>query len=437
MSLNSASNFNIANTFMTPDVIAREALLILENNIVSPQVMSTSAVGDFTGAKVGDTIRVRRPAFFGVDEFGRTSSSQSTTIKIQDAVENSVNLQIEKHFDVSFEVSSKELTLAVDDFNERLLKPAMSALAQKIDEYALSKIADLGGLHGPSTTYAAPATLPEVAAIVEKMNNQMIPMENRKLLVSPSMQSALYAIDAFVRADIRGGAFTSPVQEASLGRFMGLDTMMTQMLPKHSAMGSAASTGSTDAVYATSAAATEGATSININAGPAGTLTLKKGDTLSIDYSDGTTRDHVVTNTSIAFGSNAITGVGIFPAAYGVGGAAAVDEGVPEVIASGAVVKNITTTLNAAGTTTASSPVTSYTMGAAFHPSAFQMVFAPQANPMGPGTSSATVNYNGMSLRVLQTYDHQFKRDLISVDCLVGAAVVDGRLGVRIPSVNG
>ena len=437
MSLNSASNFNIANTFMTPDVIAREALLILENNIVSPQVMSTSAVGDFTGAKVGDTIRVRRPAFFGVDEFGRTSSSQSTTIKIQDAVENSVNLQIEKHFDVSFEVSSKELTLAVDDFNERLLKPAMSALAQKIDEYALSKIADLGGLQGPSTTYAAPATLPEVAAIVEKMNNQMIPMENRKLLVSPSMQSALYAIDAFVRADIRGGAFTSPVQEASLGRFMGLDTMMTQMLPKHSAMGSAASTGSSDAVYATSAAATEGATSININAGPAGTLTLKKGDTLSIDYADGVTRDHVVTNTSIAFGSNAITGVGIFPAAYGIGGVAAVAGGVPEVIASGAVVKNTTTTLNAAGTTTASSPVTSYTMGAAFHPSAFQMVFAPQANPMGPGTSSATVNYNGMSLRVLQTYDHQFKRDLISVDCLVGAAVVDGRLGVRVPSVNG
>ena len=107
------------------------------------------------------------------------------------------------------------------------------------------------------------------------------------------------------------------------------------------------------------------------------------------------------------------------------------------MIASVAVVKYTKTTLNAAGTTTASSPVTSYTMGAAFHPSAFQMVFAPQANPMGPGTSSATVNYNGMSLRVLQTYDHQFKRDLISVDCLVGAAVVDGRLGVRVPSVNG
>ena len=78
-----------------------------------------------------------------------------------------------------------------------------------------------------------------------------------------------------------------------------------------------------------------------------------------------------------------------------------------------------------------------YTMGAAFHPGAFQLVFVPQPNPMGPGTSSSTVNYNGMSLRVLQTYDHEKKRDLISVDCLVGAAAVDGRLGVRVPSTGG
>ena len=81
--------------------------------------------------------------------------------------------------------------------------------------------------------------------------------------------------------------------------------------------------------------------------------------------------------------------------------------------------------------------ITSYTMGAAFHPSAFQMVFVPQPNPMGPGTSSSTVNYNGMSLRVLQSYDHVKKRDLISVDCLIGVAAVDGRLGVRVPSTGG
>lgn len=426
------------NSFLTPDVIAREALLILEDNIVAPQMMETSATADFTGAKVGDTIRIRRPAFFGVDTFDRSGGNGGNTVTIQDAVENSVNLKIENHFDVSFEVSSKELALAVDEFNERLLRPAMSALAQKVDQYALSKIANLGGLYGVPTTYAAPKTLVDIAAIVEKMNHQMIPMTNRKLLVSPAMQSALYEIDAFVRADIRGGGFTSPVQEASLGRFMGLDTVMSQNLPKHSTLGTAASTGSTDVLYTTAAAYTEGTTTINIAGGPAGTLTLAKGDTLAIDYIDGVTREHVVTNDpSIAFNTNAITGVTITPGLYGVGGAAAVSGGVPNVVASAAQVKNVTSTLNAGGTQSATTPVASYTMGAAFHPSAFQLVFVPQPNPMGPGTSSSTVNYNGMSLRVLQTYDHVKKRDLISVDCLVGAAAVDGRLGVRVASVNG
>jgi hypothetical protein len=430
-----ATSYGTQNTFLTPDVIAREALLILEDNIVAPQMMSTSATADFTGAKVGDTIRIRRPAFFGVDEFDRTGGNINNTVTIQDAVENSVNLQIEKHFDVSFEVSSKELAFAVDDFNERLLKPAMSALAQKIDQYALTKIANLGGLFGVATTYAAPSSLTHVASIVEKMNNQNIPMTNRKFLVSPAMQTALYGIDEFVRADIRGAA-TSPVEEASLGRFMGLDTVMSQNLPKHSTLGTAATTGSTDVVYTTAAAYTEGATTINIAGGPAGTLTIVAGDTLAIDYVDGVTREHVVTNSN-AFSTNAITGVQITPGLYGVSGATAVSAGVPNVVASGATVRNVTSTLVADRTTTAATPVGSYTMGAAFHPSAFQLVFVPQPNPMGPGTSSSTVNYNGMSLRVLQSYDHIKKRDLISVDCLVGAAAVDGRLGVRVASVNG
>tara|TARA_Y100000816_G_C26082168_1_gene570489 strand:- start:528 stop:1850 length:1323 start_codon:yes stop_codon:yes gene_type:complete len=431
----------IQNTFLTPDVIAREALLILENNVISPQVMSTSAVADFTGAKVGDTIRVRRPAFFGVDTFARTDGGNEV-IKIQDAKENSVNLVIEKHFDVSFEVSSVELALAVDDFNERLLQPAMSALSQKVDEYALSKIADLGGIQAPSTTYATPSSLADVAAIVERMNNQMIPMENRKLLVSPAMQSALYGIDAFVRADIRGGGFTSPVAEASLGRFMGLDTIMSQMLPSHTAMGTAASTASTDCNYATASTFSEGTTTININSGPNGTLTIKKGDTLRIDYLDGVSRDHVVTNdtafTTNGGVANAITGITITPGLYGIHAATAVDKGVPTVVGNGALVKNVTTNrVSADNTTAASSDIkSSYVMGAAFHPSAFQMVFAPLANPMGPGTSSSTVNYNGMSLRVLQTYDHEKKRDIVSVDCLVGVAAVDGRLGVKIPAAT-
>ena len=424
-----ATSFGINNTFLTPDVIAREALLILENNIVAPQVMSTSATAEYTGAKVGDTIRIRRPAFFGVDEFARTDGG-SEVVKIQDAKETSVNLVIEKLFDVSFEVTTKELALAVDDFNERLLRPAMSALSQKIDQYALTKVANLGGLaDGATTTYAAPGDLSSIAKIVQKMNEQKIPMQNRKMLVSPAMQTALYNIDAFVRADIRGGGFTSPVDEANLGRFMGMDTIMSQVLPQHT-VGNMVSGNLSDRTGAinNSGGYTEGTTTIAVDglATPGGGNAISAvGDTVRITYADGIARDHVITSQATNSGG-AIAALNIFPGLYGTTGATAVNQGTPAVVADNAVIVFLGENTKA-----------TYTMGAAFHPGAFQLVFVPQPNPMGPGTSSSTVNYNGMSLRVLQTYDHEKKRDLISVDCLVGAAAVDGRLGVRVPSTGG
>lgn len=429
MSVTSTNFAGNQNTFLTPDVIAREALLILEDNIVAPQVMKTSATADFAGAKVGDTVRIRRPAFFGVDEYARGSNSGN--IKIQNAVEHSVDLKIEKQFDVSFEVSAKELAMSVDEFNERLLVPAMSAIAQKIDTYALTKLKDLGGFLGVGDSGApagltAPNTLAEVAAIVEKMNIHRIPMTNRKLIVSPVMQSALYSINEFVRADIRGIG-TSPVEEATLGRFMGMDTLMSQNLPIHT-VGSALTTAAADISCAvdTGTSYKEGATMIHIDGGPATGL-INVGDTISITYNDDVVRDHVVTaQANFATTPNEVD-VYISPGLYGID-ASAVDGNTPDVLDDG---KAVLIRGTAAG------PVSSFTVGAAFHPDAFQMVFVPQPNPMGPGTNSSTVNYKGMSLRVLQSYDHLKKRDLISVDCLVGVAAVDARLGVRVPSVNG
>jgi hypothetical protein len=162
---------------------------------------------------------------------------------------------------------------------------------------------------------------------------------------------------------------------------------------------------------------------LTIDAGSlSGTVTA--GDTVSIAYADGVTRDHVVTAAATA-AANAVA-ITINPGLYGID-AAAVNGGTPVVVSDNAV----------ATIRGVSGAVDDTTVGAAFHPDAFQLVFVPQPNPMGPGTNSATVNYKGMSLRVLQSYDHLKKRDLISVDCLVGAAAVDGRLGVRVPSANG
>ena len=180
----------MANTFITPDIIAREALMVLEDQIISPQVMDTSRAADFTGAKVGTTVKVRRPVGFAADTYTNSGESGSN-VTIQQATESTIDLTLEKLFDVSFEVTNTQLTTDIDDFNSRLLVPAMSALAEAVDSYALGKMINLGGNVFPHADVSAPNSTADMAAIIEAMNNQMIPMTNRKFVVSPSMQTSL------------------------------------------------------------------------------------------------------------------------------------------------------------------------------------------------------------------------------------------------------
>jgi hypothetical protein len=118
----------MANTILTPSIIANEALLILENNLTAANTVFRDYESEFTGSRVGDTITIRKPAAFTVNEF-------TSSITKQDITETSVSMQLEKHFDVSTEVTSRQMTLDLDGFSERVIEPAMVALAEQIDGY--------------------------------------------------------------------------------------------------------------------------------------------------------------------------------------------------------------------------------------------------------------------------------------------------------------
>ena len=50
----------MANTFLTPDIIAREALMVLRNNAVMANLVHRDYSDEFVNG-VGDTITVRKP----------------------------------------------------------------------------------------------------------------------------------------------------------------------------------------------------------------------------------------------------------------------------------------------------------------------------------------------------------------------------------------
>ena len=123
------------NTILTPDIIAREALMVLRNNAVMANLVHRDYSDEFV-AGVGDTITIRKPATFEAKEY-------EGSIVVQDANEGNVTVIMDKLLDVSFAVTSKELTMDIASFSEQLLVPAMQAFQDKIDSYLLGLQSDI------------------------------------------------------------------------------------------------------------------------------------------------------------------------------------------------------------------------------------------------------------------------------------------------------
>lgn len=204
----------MANTILTPDIIAREALMVLRNNAVMANLVHRDYSSEFV-AGVGDTITVRKPATFTAKEFGGE-------IEVQDATENSVTVKMDKHLDVSFAVTSKQMTLDIEDFSKQLIVPAMQAFLNKIDGYLLALAK--GVTNSVTATEDARNDVVDARAFLTK---GAAPLTNRNLVVGSDMEADLLKTDLFVSAEKVGDNGTA-LREASLGRKLGLDFYVDQ-----------------------------------------------------------------------------------------------------------------------------------------------------------------------------------------------------------------
>lgn len=210
----------MANTILTPDIIAREALMVLRNNAVMANLVHRDYSDEFVGA-VGDTITVRKPATFVANEY-------SGSISVQDATETAVPVVMDKHLDVSFAVTAKQMTLDIADFSKQFLIPAMQAFADKVDKYlialeaeATSRVPHADGAIAPADLIAARKFLTENAA----------PMADRRFVVGATAEADLLSNELFVSAEKVGDAGTA-LREASLGRKFGMDCYVDQNIAK-------------------------------------------------------------------------------------------------------------------------------------------------------------------------------------------------------------
>lgn len=210
----------MANTLITPDIIARLAYANLYATTVMGAVVHRDYASDFQGA-VGDTITIRKPAIFTVDEYNRTDG-----IQVQDATESSVPVVLDTILDVSFAVTAEQLTLEIFDFNEQLIAPAVEAIRQGIDAKILTLRDDVtqevGGTGDPNP-YSDPKVLIDARRV---LNQAKVPMTDRHAVVGPELEADWLSDALFHQADQRGD--TEGLREASIGRKFGFDIYQTQ-----------------------------------------------------------------------------------------------------------------------------------------------------------------------------------------------------------------
>ncbi len=399
----------MANTILTISMITREALRILENNLVFAKTVNREYDDQYAirGAKIGDTLNLRKPARY----LGRSGPA----LAIEDHTETSVPLVLDTQFGVDVEFTSKDLLLDLDDFADRFLQPAMAVVANKIDFDGLQLYKAVANTVGtPGTTPSALLTYLQAG---EKLDNEATPRDGmRSLCINPAAQVNI--VDALKGLFHSSSEVSSQYENGTMGVTAGFKWSMDQNIGVHT-VGAQGGTPLVDGASQTgSNLVTDGWT--------ASTQVLNEGDIITLTGVNavnpqnrqdvGQLRQFVVTADVTSDGTGAAT-IPIFPAITPTGA-------FQTVTASPADDAAITV-LGAGGTV---SPA-----NLAHHRDAF--VLATADLPLPGGTDMAarvSDNQLGVSIRMIRDYDIVTDRFPCRLDVLYGWKAVYPELACRI-----
>src|SRR5687768_13239167 len=109
-------------------MVAREALRIAHEKLTFLGTINRSYDDSFakTGAKIGDTLRVRNP-----NQYTRRQGSR--IMNVQDTKETTQTITASTQDGVDMKFNSAELALSIDELSRRYIEPATSVLVSGIE----------------------------------------------------------------------------------------------------------------------------------------------------------------------------------------------------------------------------------------------------------------------------------------------------------------
>jgi P22 coat protein - gene protein 5 len=176
----------MANTYITPDIIARGMLAVIHN--ACPLLMHVDKQYDDSfgeGAMVngnlpGPSIRIRKPV--------RSTVSYGAALDVQDTAETSITLTQSTRLQISRVFTAQDLTLTVADFKRRYIMPDGKRLASEV-ERQLSNLY-LGTYNSVGTPGISPADDQPYLQANAKLNNYSVDLNNRIACITPEAHTS-------------------------------------------------------------------------------------------------------------------------------------------------------------------------------------------------------------------------------------------------------
>jgi len=388
-------------------MITRKALEILENNLVLTRNVNRQYDDSFAveGAKIGSTLRIRLP--------DRALVTDGAALQVQDDNEQFTTLSVnnQKHIGVNF--TSAELTMQLDDFAERVLKPRISQLASSIDADVANAYKTIGNSVGtPGTT---PSTSLVLLQAQQKLNENAAVMSPRYATVNPAANAGLVEgmKGLFNPTDTISRQFKNGMMGAGV---LGFDEVnMSQSIKQHTT-GTRAATGNTTGA----AVISEGSSTLTLTVGSGELLAVGDVFTIADCYavnpqtreSTGSLFQFVVLASSTSTTTATVTVA-------------------PMYSANSALATMLTLPATGKAVVFIGTASTQYPQNLIYHKDAITFATADLLLPQGVDMASRAV-HNGISLRVVRQYDINNDRMPCRIDVLYGYSTIRPQMACRM-----
>lgn len=211
-----------------PQILA-QGLLALRENVVMPALVNSDY--SVEAAQKGATIDVPIPSAIAV----QTVSPAATPPSTADVAPTTVSIALDQWKEAPFYLTDKDLMEAVRGIIPMQASEAIKAIANDVNSYIMGKYLKIYGYAGTAGTTPFGSGTTEATAARKVLNNQLAPLDDRRLVIDPDAEAQALDLRAFQDMSFSGSA--AGIIEGRVNRKLGFDWFMDQQVKTHTNTG--------------------------------------------------------------------------------------------------------------------------------------------------------------------------------------------------------